>query len=154
MNFEKHLKVSGRLLAQVTAKDWRWQPVEGAASPTWELVQDGMPRSEVYALGEVLSAQARVIAAFTPAALLELSAVEGHRLDAAERLEQASMVLRRHLGRCYRLKQREHYDDLVQLTRKLAAVLVSLGASAQGSELLLEALEESEAASKAGKASE
>jgi hypothetical protein len=142
MSSEQHYEVVRRLLARVTMSPWRWQPVEGTAQPTWELVQDGAAQTQVFALGEVLSVQARLIGTFTPAVLGEVATAEEQQLDAAERLEQAAVVLRRHLRRCYRLKQREHYKDVGRLARALASVLESLTASTQGSALLLKALEE------------
>jgi hypothetical protein len=150
MSRESHDDVIRRLLARVSPSGWRWQPFDGTAGPAWELVQEGTPPSEVFALGEVLSAQARLIAAFTPAVLLSVAEAEEQRLDAAERLEQAALVLQRHLRRCYRLKQHEHYDDLGQLTHTLAAVLENLVASTQGSAVLLKALEEAQVVHRTG----
>ncbi|MFG6486250.1 hypothetical protein ACG04R_06170 [Roseateles sp. BYS78W] len=150
MNWDSHHDVIRRLLSRVSPSGWRWQPVEGTAGPAWELVQDGAAPSEVFALGEVLSGQARLIAAFTPSVLSSLETAEEQRLEAAERLEQASLVLRRHLRRCHRLKQQEHYEDLRQLTQLLSGVLENVGASVHASSVLLEALEEAQLVHRTG----
>lgn len=138
------VRTVGQLFARVAPTTWHWRPVSGTQHATWELVQDGAPPSNVFALGEALSRQARLIAAFNPAVLLEVDVAEEHILDASERLELVAMVLERHLRRAYRLKHSEHYDDLNHLVREISAVLASLQESTQGSQRLLIAVEEVE----------
>jgi hypothetical protein len=105
------------------------------------LVQDGAPETNIYAVGEVLSHQARLIAEFGPPLLVDIADARERALDTAERLEVLSDVLERLLKRAYRLRHREHYSDLGTLTRGVAAVLATLNTSALDSKRLLDALE-------------
>lgn len=129
---------------------WRWTLLAGTDGAVRALVQEGAPETNVYAVGEVLSHQARLIAEFGPPVLVDIMEARETALDTAERLEFLTDVLARLLGRAYRLRHRAHYSDLGALTRGVAAVLVSLNSSTLDSKRLLDALELAEIRSREG----
>ena len=115
------------------------------------LVQEGAPPTNIYAIGSVLSNQARLIANLGPPVLAEIENAQALALDATEGLEFATLVLERYLQRAYRLKHHEHYSDLRLLVKNVAAVLSALQQSTLVSNRLLDSLELAEARSRNAK---
>ena len=133
---------------------WRWVLVADSNGSTRGLVQEGAPPTNIYAIGSVLSRQARLIAELGPPVLADLENAQALALDATEGLEFATLVLERHLQRAYRLKHHEHYSDLRLVVKNVAAVLSALQRSSLVSNRLLDSLELEEARSRSGKSEE
>ena len=129
---------------------WRWVLVADSDGAMRGLVQDGAPPTNIYAIGSVLSSQARLIADLGPPVLADLENAQALALDATEGLEFATLVLERHLQRAYHLKHYEHYSDLRLLVKNVAAVLSALQQSALVSNRLLDSLELAEARNRRG----
>lgn len=141
---EQRFKVIRSLLSAVEPTAWRWQLVERASGLSWALEQEGAPPTGIVAYGPTLSPQARMIGALHPAVLKEVSAEEAHIAEALETLMLAAHRLQRHHQRVYRLKQREHYDDLRLAATDIAKVLELLEGSTSGSARLLAAIRAAE----------
>jgi hypothetical protein len=105
------------LLQSQDAGDWQWQSAEDRADGTrcWVLVQktaEGDLRDcGVYALGDQLTLQARVLAMVTPAVLLDVSERALRVEDARERLQHLESVIRRCLSRAYHRQDKANYAD-------------------------------------------
>lgn len=143
-------EIRTRQFGQHSLESWRWTLVADAEGAVRALVQDGAPDTNIYAIGAVLSPQARLIAELGPPVLAEVAAAQENALDAAEQLEFLADVLKRLLSRAYRLGHGEHYADLRTMTRGIAAALVSLKGLTLDSKRLLDALELAEIRSRDG----
>lgn len=102
---------------------WRWQ-LTGENRNLWELVHGGSTTApSVYAIGQTLSPQARLIAELHPQVLAELGVSEENCQLALERLQRLQWSLERVQRRAYRQGQREHYQDLGEAMTELQMVL-------------------------------
>ena len=109
-------------------KDWKWRLVETAPgdSPMRALVQDDGAGGErlcgVFAVGETLSLQARVIEQVSPAVLKEVSERAVLVQDAKERLEPLVQLAQRLTQRAYQHKRTDEYPDLQRLRAGLSVL--------------------------------
>ena len=133
--------IQARQFGMHSLAPWRWTLLAGTDGAVRALVQDGAPETNVYAVGEVLTHQARLIAELGPSVLVDFTEAQERALDVAETLDYLTDVLEGLLRRAYRHRHREHYSDLGVLTRGVTAMLVSLNSSALDSKRLLDALE-------------
>ena len=151
MSHHRHQETRLHQLGPRNFTPWRWVLVADADGAMRALVQDGAPATNIYAIGAVLSSQARLIAELGPPVLADLESAQALALDATEGLEFATLILERHLQRAYRLKHHEHYADLRLLVKNVAAVLSALQQSTLVSNRLLDSLELAEARSRNAK---
>jgi hypothetical protein len=118
------------------ATPWRWELVETEAgeTPVYVLAQDdgtgGKNECGVYAVGEPLSLQARVLARVTPSLLKEASERAMRVEDARERLQSLTQLAQRLSQRAYAQKRSDEYGDLQHLRQSLALLQKLLDASA------------------------
>jgi|GEM_PF-6572099 len=151
MSIDSGQEIRLRQLGPRNFTPWRWVLVADSDGAMRGLVQEGAPPTNIYAIGSVLSNQARLIANLGPPVLAEIENAQALALDATEGLEFATLVLERYLQRAYRLKHHEHYSDLRLLVKNVAAVLSALQQSALVSNRLLDSLELAEARSRSAK---
>ena len=135
-------RVLQQLFALMPPLEWEWRPLPADEGPAFELVQKGGAPTNVFALGSTLSRQARWVQAMGPAVLVERAEACEGPLHAAERLQQLTERLTRHLQRCYRLHHQEHYEDLRLMARDVRAILQDLQAPERAAQLLMKALDE------------
>lgn len=115
--------------------DWKWQLVETAPgdTPMRALVQDDGAGGEnlcgIFAVGETLSLQARVIEQVSPTVLKEVSERAVLVQDAKERLEPLMQLAQRLTQRAYQHKRSDEYADLQQLRATLSVLLKLLDAT-------------------------
>lgn len=109
-------------------KDWRWRLVEAAPgdAPMRALVQDDGAGGEnlcgIFAVGETLSLQARVIEQVSPTVLKEVSERAMLVQDAKERLEPLMQLAQRLTQRAYQHKRADEYADLQRLRAGLSVL--------------------------------
>lgn len=122
------------LLMARGASDWRWQLVESepGQTPVRALVQDdgrgGTNVCGVFAMGETLSVQARVIEQVSPKLLKELGERAMLMEDCRERLERLEQTAKRLRNRAYKNQRSDEYQDMLEL-RATLEVLKKLLAS-------------------------
>lgn len=115
--------------------DWKWRLVETAPgdTPMRALVQDDSAGGEnlcgIFAVGETLSLQARVIEQVSPTVLKEVSERAVLVQDAKERLEPLMQLAQRLTQRAYQHKRSDEYADLHQLRATLSVLLKLLDAT-------------------------
>lgn len=118
------------------APRWHWQLVESAPGepPVRALVQDdgmgGTTLCGVFAMGETLSLQARVLAQVSPALLKEASERALLLEDAAERVQPLTELAQRLTQRAYQHKRSDEYSDLQRLRASLVVLQKLLASSA------------------------
>lgn len=123
------------LMLERGAQDWRWQLVETAPgeSPVRALVQDdgagGTNLCGIFAVGQTLSLQARVIAQVSPALLKEAGERAVLLQDAKELLESLMQLAQRLTQRAYQHKRADEYQDLQKLRATLSVLHKLLDAS-------------------------
>lgn len=137
------------LLLAKGSTDWRWQRVradsdaESGSAALWALVQDqGGPLGEtlcgVFAIGETLSLQARVLEQVSPALLKDVGERAVIVEEARERVSGLVDLAQQLSTRAYRHKRADEYDDLRSLRAGLQVLLQLLEATGMPA---LEALE-------------
>ena len=135
MKLEKWPHLYALMLGKST-KPWRWQLVETAAEdvPVRALAQDdeagGRSLCGVFAVGQTLSLQARVIEQVSPVLLAEVSERALLVQDAKERIEPLMQLAQRLTQRAYQHKRLDEYKDLQRLRASLAVVQQLLEATA------------------------
>lgn len=137
------------LLLAKGSTDWRWQRVradsdaEPGSAALWALVQDqGGPLGEtlcgVFAIGETLSLQARVLEQVSPTLLKDVGERAVIVEEARERVTGLVDLAQQLSTRAYRYKRADEYDDLRSLRAGLQVLLQLLEATGMPA---LEALE-------------
>lgn len=108
--------------------DWRWQLVESepGQTPVRALVQDdgqgGINVCGVFAMGDTLSLQARVIAQVSPTLLKELGDRAVLIEDIKDRVYLLEQLAQRLKNRAYRNRRNDEYQDLLELRATLVVL--------------------------------